>query len=1496
MGREAELIEAARGGNYPQVEKILSTKPKRAGPFASLRRAQGGISSRDSRGYTALHYASLNGHKDVVQLLLSYEASCNSVDEAGSSPLHLAAWAGNGEVVRILLETGPSIPNVNLTNGDKETALHCASQYGHLDAVKLLLDAGADPNIKNIREETALDHAAQYGRIETVRLLLETNPEMVGKYTAYGSMLYTHTPLHLASRNGHKQVVEELLRVGLDINVRTSRGTALHEAALCGKVEVVRALLEQSINTNLRDQADRTVLDVMAELQTQRTREITKIILSHGNVHSIEPMSPYDNVSSGHPLDSSSSLTCPESPRPRAPSWHVREPRTAKSVEELDKRISSFSTTSGCSDCTTSTLQGAKSYESSFLSESEVTMTGTLTRGGDDTSISSGSSTNSLSPESAPRPASSVSQNTLTSNRPTEKPKVPAKPAHIRPGLKPVQIPNVDDKLGLKPRKPPRRNHSISPVRTNWESEGYDDSSSTCSRRMKGQQTVYSSKSGSKSFDELDDILSEKPKKQSSKKRGRRTLSSISGSDLMKAKERRNTERKRHDIPDSRHSCDEILEHSLHSAGHGTGSDTSNLSDCQRCVLNSISNRTLSLNEDHLQTAGKERFISQKQYKRKIRRDGSGSGGQISGYSTLDIRTERKLTNGHDKKGSTKLVSKTTYKLKKLNGNNSDLDSAGEETYEKSNGLELMEIPLSPTHYDQPPTPDHEPPTPWEAESAIHSVLTFLKNEYQPKNRTTATITEPWMMLSLDKSKWPDPNVPVSDKTTTTRPERPLGRKLPEIPKDEIKSTIPSTPDSDDDIDTTSSNEVIMRPKNFGDNSIYQTIGGDSDSDDSSQNRMSRGSDKSQSLSILSPFDEQEEWSKISQIINSFGADIGKQTENGKEANTPNNSPIYDYPTLKRREKLAATVEEWLRYINMDKYLTNFEGNGYDDVHFIGGGVMTKDDLNEIGIEDTKDCSVLIDSLKDRDNLFDFDNNGEPRKSLVNLKLEDWLRKINLEQYSNHFQENLITEMDRIINIWDEELLSILEIDRIGHRKRILLSVAGPKGLRKRSGNVKVDTMRKKSQEKDKVKIKETISAPPIVEQTKKGHSPIEEILPKCSSISSYDSRSRYSATESDISLSMPNSSSNDTQRRYTSTSSTSEGSDKPPTPSKIKRTSVESGTLTLGRKKKRAPQPPTPSQTSPQMKPKEYGTIKKHEDQLMKNKTVQKAQNIEKLVQKPKESDTIKPQQRPSFLFSFKVHYHGNTLVKEFNGIETTREAIEKVKTSKDIINRTGMPTTIYVSDTEVKITIFEGQEPIHQHQISNICCIVYDTDNMCMFGYITSDIDNMQRFSHVFSAESKDKASEILTAICKGYKDNMKTPEKEKETHTMRKSSANKRLSQESENKDARKVQTSQTTKEHRASRSDQLVTRMKNFFQGGDSSGRSYSISHRKLNSQQTEARRKRGGSMDNLIDTMDTGETLSGISQDTKKKCSSIKNLSCIAPKSREDQKEVKITSV
>ena len=43
-------------------------------------------------------------------------------------------------MVDILLKTGPSIPNVNLTNGDKETSLHCAAQFGHTTVSPILKD------------------------------------------------------------------------------------------------------------------------------------------------------------------------------------------------------------------------------------------------------------------------------------------------------------------------------------------------------------------------------------------------------------------------------------------------------------------------------------------------------------------------------------------------------------------------------------------------------------------------------------------------------------------------------------------------------------------------------------------------------------------------------------------------------------------------------------------------------------------------------------------------------------------------------------------------------------------------------------------------------------------------------------------------------------------------------------------------------------------------------------------------------------------------------------------------------------------------------------------------------------------------------------------------------------------------------------------------------------------------------------------------------------
>ena len=77
-----------------------------------------------------------------------------------------------------------------------------------------------------------------------------------------------------------------ILATGFDINVRTCRGTALHEAAVCGKVDVVQTLLKADINIELRDQEDKSVLEVMDDLKTPVSVEIIHIIIGKNQIHS----------------------------------------------------------------------------------------------------------------------------------------------------------------------------------------------------------------------------------------------------------------------------------------------------------------------------------------------------------------------------------------------------------------------------------------------------------------------------------------------------------------------------------------------------------------------------------------------------------------------------------------------------------------------------------------------------------------------------------------------------------------------------------------------------------------------------------------------------------------------------------------------------------------------------------------------------------------------------------------------------------------------------------------------------------------------------------------------------------------------------------------------------------------------------------------------------------------------------------------------------------
>nr|XP_040048745.1 ankyrin repeat and SAM domain-containing protein 1A-like isoform X2 [Gasterosteus aculeatus aculeatus] len=320
MGKEQELLEAARTGNLAAVEKLLSGKRQSAGtgggssgtggsgasgghgasshPLSSLLSIWRGpnVNCVDSTGYSPLHHAALNGHSEVVEALLRNEALTNIADSKGCYPLHLAAWKGDEHIVKLLIHQGPSHPRlneqssvdhkefkrcgpfdpyINAKNNDNETPLHCAAQYGHSQVVRLLLEELTDPTMRNNKFETPLDLAALYGRLEVVKQLLSAHPNLLGCNTK------KHTPLHLASRNGHLPVVEVLLDAGMDINYETEKGSALHEAALYGKTEVVQRLLAAGVGVNIVDQRGLSALDTVQGMPSQKSREIAALILGH---------------------------------------------------------------------------------------------------------------------------------------------------------------------------------------------------------------------------------------------------------------------------------------------------------------------------------------------------------------------------------------------------------------------------------------------------------------------------------------------------------------------------------------------------------------------------------------------------------------------------------------------------------------------------------------------------------------------------------------------------------------------------------------------------------------------------------------------------------------------------------------------------------------------------------------------------------------------------------------------------------------------------------------------------------------------------------------------------------------------------------------------------------------------------------------------------------------------------------------------------------------
>lgn len=179
--------------------------------------------------------AAANGDSQrVEELLLKEDANVNGVF-AGHTALQAASQNGHEETVRVLIQFGVDL---EAEDKDGDRAIHHAAFGDECAVVEQLIKAGSDMNARNKRRQSPLHVAVNKGHTAVVKNLLSLG--------CHPSLQDTEgdSPLHDAISKKRDDMVSMLLEANADVTVANNNGfNALHHAALRGNPSAMRILL-----------------------------------------------------------------------------------------------------------------------------------------------------------------------------------------------------------------------------------------------------------------------------------------------------------------------------------------------------------------------------------------------------------------------------------------------------------------------------------------------------------------------------------------------------------------------------------------------------------------------------------------------------------------------------------------------------------------------------------------------------------------------------------------------------------------------------------------------------------------------------------------------------------------------------------------------------------------------------------------------------------------------------------------------------------------------------------------------------------------------------------------------------------------------------------------------------------------------------------------------------------------------------------------------------